>query len=177
MKISRRDKEVILNDSYIECMVERRTPAWQAFLKYLVVFLAGVLVLGGLLMGQTLFLLAGILFGVLAYFVILNTDLEFEYLYLDKEISVDKIMHKTKRKRLAVYSVDKMEILAPIKSYHLDGYKNREAKVIDYSSGVENQPDKRYVFFYDGKEKIIIEPSEDFVKMVKNVAPRKVFTD
>ena len=27
------------------------------------------------------------------------------------------------------------------------------------------------------KEKIIIEPNEDFVRVVKNVAPRKVFTD
>ncbi len=166
-----------MNDSYIECMVERRTPAWQAFLKYLVIFLAAVLVLGGLLFGQTLFLIGGILFGVLAYFVILNTDLEFEYLYLDKEITVDKIMHKTKRKKVATYTVEKMEILAPIKSYHLDGYKNRQAKVVDYSCGFEDKPDKRYVFFYDGKEKVIIEPSEDFVKMVKNVAPRKVFTD
>ncbi len=166
-----------MNDSYIECMVARRTPVWQAFLKYLIIFIAAAAVLLGLLSAQTLLLLAGILFGVGAYFTILYTDLEFEYLYLDKEISVDKIMHQQKRKRIAVYSVDKIEILAPIKSYHLDDYKNRQAKVSDFSSGVENQPDKRYVFFYDGKEKIIFEPSEDFVKMVKNVAPRKVFTD
>lgn len=166
-----------MNESYVECMVARRTPVWQAFLKYLLVFLAAVVVLGGLLLSDFLILLAGILLGVGAYFTILYTDLEFEYLYLDKEISVDKIMHQQKRKRVAVYSVDKIEILAPIRSYHLDGYKNRQAKVLDYSSGVENQPDKRYVFFYDGKEKIIIEPSEDFIKIVKNVAPRKVFTD
>ncbi|MCR5278741.1 MAG: DUF6106 family protein [Lachnospiraceae bacterium] len=166
-----------MNESYIECMVQRHTPAWQAFLKYLVVFLAAVTILGGLVLSDFIILLVGVLIGVGAYFVIMNTDIEYEYLYLDKEISVDKIMHQAKRKRVAVYSVEKMEILAPIKSYHLDGYKNREAKVHDYSSGVENQPDKRYVFFYDGKEKIIIEPTEDFVKLVKNVAPRKVFTD
>ena len=166
-----------MNESYVECMVGRRTPAWQAFLKYLIIFLAAVVVIGGLLLSDFLILLLGVALGVGAYFVILNTDIEYEYLYLDKEISVDKIMHQQKRKRIAVYSVEKMEILAPIKSYHLDGYKNRQAKVLDYSSGVENQPDKRYVFFYDGKEKIIIEPNEEFIKVVKNVAPRKVFTD
>ncbi len=166
-----------MNESYVECMVARRTPLWQSFLRYLIVFFAGAAILLGLLGAQTLFLIAGILLGVGAYFVILYTDLEFEYLYLDKEISVDKIMHQSKRKRVAVYSLDKIEIMAPIKSYHLDGYRNRQAKVCDYSSGVEGQPDRRYVFFYDGKEKIIIEPNEDFVRIVKNAAPRKVFTD
>ena len=70
-----------------------------------------------------------------------------------------------------------MEILAPINSYHLDNYKNRQAKVIDYSSNEVKQPDTRYVFFYNGQDKIVFEPNEALVKAVKNVAPRKVFND
>ena len=102
---------------------------------------------------------------------------EYEYLYLDKEITVDRVFHKSRRKRFATYEVDKIEIMAPIKSYHLDGYKNRQWKEVDLSSRVENQPDTRYVFFYDGNQKIIFEPNEALVKCVKNVAPRKVFMD
>ena len=48
---------------------------------------------------------------------------------------MDKVMAKAKRKRVATYSIDRLEILAPIKSYHLDNYKNRNVKVKDYSIG------------------------------------------
>ena len=166
-----------MSESYVECMVARRTPGWQAFLKYVLVFLTILAVLASFLgLGIIAFIVA-IGLGVGAYFVTLNTDLEFEYLYLDKEITVDKIMHKSKRKRVAVYSLEKIEILAPIKSYHLDSYKNRELKTLDYSCGFEDQPDKRFVFIYEGGTKVIFQPTDEFVKVVKNVAPRKVFTD
>lgn len=166
-----------MSDAYVECMVARRTPAWQSFVKYLLYFLCVVAVLASFIGFGVIALIVAIGIGVGAYFFGLNTDLEFEYLYLDKEITVDKIMGKARRKRVAVYSLDKIEILAPIKSYHLDGYKNREMKTLDYSCGFEDQPDKRYVFIYEGGTKVIIQPTEEFVKVVKNVAPRKVFTD
>lgn len=122
-------------------------------------------------------MLIGIAFGVAAYFVNLNTNLEYEYLYVDKELTVDKVMAKSRRKRVAVFDVGKMEILAPVKSWHLDNYKNRQDKRVDYSSGEEKQPDKRYVFFYDGQKQVIIEPNLELVKAIAMAAPRKVFTD
>ena len=123
-------------------------------------------------------LIPAILFCDAAYFVYMNTDLEYEYLYLDRELTVDKVMAKSKRKRAAVYSLDKMEIVAPVKSWHLDNFKNRQtSKNVDYSSGEEKQPDKRFVFYYEGNQKVIFEPSEEMVKAMQFVAPRKVFKD
>jgi len=107
----------------------------------------------------------------------LNTELEYEYLYVDKELTVDKFMAKTKRKRVAVYTVEKMEIVAPVKSWHLDNYKNRNDKEVDYSSREVKQPDTRYVFYYEGRQKVIFEPNEDIVKAMQFAAPRKVFKD
>lgn len=115
--------------------------------------------------------------GVGAYFVNLFTDLEYEYLYLDKELVVDKVMAKSRRKRVATYTLERMEILAPVKSYRLDNYKNRNVKVKDYSIGEELQPDRRYAMFYEGGEKILLSPSEDLIKVMKNAAPRKVYSD
>ena len=105
------------------------------------------------------------------------TDLEYEYLYLDRELVVDKVMAKSKRKRIATYQLDRIEILAPFRSYHLDNYKNRNVKVKDYSIGEVLQPDKRYAMFYEGGEKIILSPSEELIKAMKNTAPRKIFSD
>ena len=48
---------------------------------------------------------------------------------------------------------------------------------MDYSIGVEKQPDERYVIYYEGNKKLILSPTKEFVEAVKNVAPRKVFMD
>lgn len=165
-----------MNDAYVECMVASKTSGLKALLRYLLIGLTVVCALGSFMYGTLLFILA-IAFGVGAYFATIYTDVEYEYLYLDKEITVDRVFHKAKRKRYATYELDKIEILAPIKSYHLDNYKNRQCKVVDISSGVENKPDLRYVFYYEGNQKIIFEPNEAMVKMMKNVSPRKIFTD
>jgi len=96
---------------------------------------------------------------------------------MDKEITVDRILAQTRRKRIAVYPMDKIEILAPVNSYRLDNYKNRQVTTKDYSIGTVEQPDLRYVFYCEGQEKILISPSEEMVKVMKNANPRKVFSD
>lgn len=166
-----------MSDAYIECLVKAKPSAPGKFFKYLLYLVAALsLVMMLLLMNMLLFFLA-IAAGVGAYFVGLYTDLEYEYLYLDKELTIDKIMGRTKRKRVAVFSLDRMEIFAPIRSYHLDNYKNRQTKDKDYSIGYEEQPDLRYAMYYEGGERLILSPSPELVKMMKNAAPRKVFSD
>jgi hypothetical protein len=86
-------------------------------------------------------------------------------------------MAKSRRKRVATFDLNKMEIVAPVKSWHLDNFKNRTDKTVDYSSGEEKQPDRRFLFFYDGKQKVIFEPNEEMIKAMQFAAPRKVFKD
>ena len=167
------DKE--MSETYVECLVKAKQSMLAKFFKILLIMLTVVFGLAMfLIMPAVLLALA---WGAGAYFVNLFTDLEYEYLYLDKELTVDKVMAKSRRKRVATYSIDRMEVLAPIKSYHLDNYKNRSVKVKDYSIGEELQPDLRYCMYYEGGEKILLSPSEELVKAIKTVAPRKVFTD
>ena len=167
-----------MSESYIEVMVQRRPSGAMLFLKYLLMGLAVVVFFGSFLTGiGTLGLIVAIALGVGSYFVGMYASVEYEYLYLDKEITIDKVLNKAKRKRVGTYQVDKMEILAPINSYHLDSYRNRQVKELDYSSGIAGQPETRYCFYYEGSQKIIIEPNDEFIKLVKNVAPRKVFSD
>ena len=165
-----------MSDTYVECLVNAKQSMVAKFFKGLFLVLTVIFVIAMFVLGTIPMVLA-IVCGVAVYFINLFTDLESEYLYLDRELVVDKVMAKSKRKRVATYSIDRMEILAPIKSYHLDGYKNRDAKVKDFSVGTEEQPDLRYVMYYEGGVKLILNPSESMVKAIKNVAPRKVFTD
>ncbi len=165
-----------MSDVYVECLVKAKSSAMGKAFKFLLI--AATVVLGLMsVAGILVAVLGAVATGVGAYFVHLNTDIEYEYLYLDKELTVDKVMAKTKRKRVGTYQLERIEILAPIKSYHLDNYKNRNVKEIDYSIGEELQPDCRYALYYEGGEKLILSPSEELVKAMKSVAPRKVFTD
>lgn len=164
-----------MSDTYVECLVKAKQSAVAKFFKILLIVLTVLLCVAGVIIPFG-FLLA-LVTGFAAYFVNLYSDIEYEYLYLDKEINVDKILAKSKRKRVATYSVDRMEVFAPINSYHLDNYKNRNVKAKDLSIGEVQQPDLRYAMYYEGGGKIIFSPSEDLVKALKNVAPRKVFMD
>ena len=164
-----------MSEAYVECLVKAKQPTWAKVLKMLLIVLT---VLSCLVMFVfIIFLPVALVAGVGAYFLNMYTDLEYEYLYLDKEISVDKIMAKSKRKRVGTYAVDRMEVFAPVYSYHLDNFKNRTVKEKDYSIGEVLQPDGRYAMYYEGGEKILFSPSEEMVKVLKNVAPRKVFSD
>ncbi|MCR4901566.1 MAG: DUF6106 family protein [Butyrivibrio sp.] len=167
-----------MNDNnYVECLVSRKPSVLMKFLKILTIMLAVAFFFLGMM--SIAFFIIFIAMCVAAYFVFQNASIEYEYLYCDREISIDRIYNKSRRKNAGKFETDKMEILAPARSYHLDEYKNKQSyKVLDYSSGIKDQqPDPTYVMYYDGREKIVFEPNAEFVAAVKNVAPRKVFTD
>lgn len=165
----------VMSETYVECLVKRKSNPVKSFLRALTIMLAVAFIFLGFVFAPAL--VVGLLMAVIAYFVYMNAELEYEYLYLDKELTVDKVMAKTKRKRAAQYDLNRMEILAPMNSYHLDNFKNRNAKIVDYSSGEAKQPEVRYVMYYDSGEKIVLEPNQEMIKAIKNIAPRKVFTD
>ena len=165
-----------MSDTYVECLVKAKQRGIFKFLSVLLTILAVIFFFSMFFLSYIGLLLMAIA-GVGAYFLKMNTDLEYEYLYLDKELVVDKVMAKSKRKRVASYSLSRMEIVAPIRSYHLDNYKNRQVKVKDYSVGEELKPDLRYAIYYEGGEKILFNPSPELVKALQNAAPRKVFSD
>lgn len=166
-----------MNETYVEWMVKKKTPVYMSFLKMLLIILTVIIGLLAMVAFNVVMFVVAVVLGVAAYFVSLNSDLEYEYLYVDKELTVDKVMAKSRRKKVATFDMGKLEIMAPVKSYHLDNYKNRQDKAVDYSSGEEQKPDRRYVFFYDGKQKVIFEPNAEMVKAIQFAAPRKVFMD
>ncbi len=165
-----------MNESYVECLVKHKTPAIKSFLKILFSVLTVLFFLISFMVGFTGLIMA-VVCGVLSYFTSMEASIEYEYLYVDREISIDKISNRKKRKNVEKIETAKMEILAPVKSWHLDEYRGRNLKQKDYSIGYEEQPDQRYALIYEGGVEILLSPSPAFIAAVKNAAPRKVFTD
>ncbi|MCH4191891.1 MAG: DUF6106 family protein [Butyrivibrio sp.] len=160
---------------YVEWLVARKPSAVMNFLKVLSILLMVCFFILGMM--NPLLLILALAMAAAVYFVSLNAQIEYEYLYCERELSVDKIMNKSKRKNAGKFEVERMEIIAPMGSYHLDEFKNKTYKTLDFSSGTENKPEKRYVLYYDGKDRVILEPNEEIIKAIKSIAPRKVFTD
>ena len=132
-------------------------------------------------MSSLLFLIPAALCAAAANYFWLESAVDFEYVYVDKELRVAKIMQKQRRKELAVYDLTQMEVLAPVGSYHLDGFKNKDLKVIDYSSqGDENKASRYALILSDGTELILDmvgDYSSQILDLIRTFSPRKVFRD
>lgn len=162
-----------MNDSYVEYMVPRKSHPLAKPVKYLVYVLVAVFFVAALY--NMLFFLGVIAMGLIAFFAVPELDVEYEYLYLDKEISIDKIISKQKRKHLTNVDLNKMEFIAPVSSHELDSYRSRKVPEKDYSSRREDV--KAYAIAYhgpSGDELILFEPNEEMLKVIKQFFPRKV---
>lgn len=163
-----------MGDSYVEVLVGREKNTAFAVLRIIMYVLCGICVVLAM-GGMPVLLLVGIAIGAIGYFVCPAPDIEYEYLYMGKELTVDKIISKSKRKNVGTFDLNKMEVMCPVNSHELDSYKNKKLPVKDFSS---NKPDsKPYVIAYhDEKEEFLIyvEPVAEFVQAVKSTMPRKV---
>ena len=167
-----------MNESYKELLVKKERGFMQNFLRVICVVPTILFLMLSFLTGNIFLFIFTIICGVVDYFVFLFTDIEYEYLYLDKEISIDKIMAKTRRKKAATIDIGKIEIAAPANSHQLDSYKNRQIKkTVDYSAGHDIPDQKLYIVYYEGNQKYMFNFDDDFVKAIRGIIPRKIFTD
>lgn len=164
-----------MNDTYVEVLVARKkNPLVDVgrILSYVLAFVCFVLAI----LGSALFFVGAIVFFLLAYLVFPRLDIEYEYLYIDKEISVDKIMSKEKRKNVYTVDLNRMEIMAPVSSHALDSYKARGLKSYDFTSRAEDA--KVYSVVYESAQEgcviVNIEPNAEMLNAIKTVFPRKV---
>ena len=103
-----------MSESYIECLVKAKGSPVFKILRFLMYVLAGVGLVSMFLGSGILGVLCVLAFGVGGYYVGMLADVEYEYLYMDKEISVDRILAQSRRKRMDTYSMDRVEIMAPV---------------------------------------------------------------
>lgn len=162
------------HDTFVEVLIDGKAPVLTNIFKYVLYIFTFLFLLGFLVFGFLSFLLA-IACGVGAYFLSIRSKVEFEYSYTNKELDIDAIYSKQKRKHLDTLDIGKMEMMAPICSSHLDEFMNRNYKDCDYSCGPGIVPDPRYVMYYGGEKKIIFNPTPELVEAIVFAAPRKVY--
>ncbi len=172
-------------DDFTEYLVKRQPTAKSAALKVLIVVasivLAIVLMIVCAAIKQIAFL--GLLLAVGAIYggwlLVRNQNLEFEYIVTGGDMDVDKIIARSRRKRLLSCKFRSIEIMAPAteayrREMEAPGIKTR----IDASSG---NPADTYFIKFEGGEKLgmtllLFSPSDRIIQDIKNIVPRKVMT-
>ena len=162
-----------MNQLYAEAGVKRKDTAASMALKALM--LIGVLLGLFLILFGQLFGYLGVVIIVLVFFFFPKLSVEYEYVFVDGQIDFDRITGNSKRKTMLRIDFDQVEIMAPINSAALDSYNHIQLEKKDFSS--RSKDSKPYVIIAsveNSKVKILFEPSEKMVNMIKQKSPRKI---
>lgn len=172
-------------DGVVECLVPRKKTVGVYIGRFLV-FLFDVILLAVSLVIFVYFtsyyavnlVLLGI--GIFAtWLVIRNTNIEYEYSFFEGDFAVDKIINKSKRKRLKRANFSKMDIVAPEGSKRLGGNPEGKAIKMDYSALDDSYKDYVAVIFTDEGQRMEIKfsPNEELLAVLKRKYPRKIYED
>lgn len=161
-----------MNDCYVEKLVKQKTP-FSTVLKRVGL---GILTLLGLFYILLYPLAFPVIVVLIAIDVILfkRMNLEFEYIYFNGELDIDKIMAQESRKRVFSTTIKDVEVIAPTGSVELHPYQR--LKTYDFSSGRSGAKTYELVTVEKGRKvRIVFEPDEEILNHMRLYIPRKVF--
>lgn len=160
-----------MNDIYTEQLIKKKKTKKQLVLQGVVLVLTLFSICGALHF-PVLFIITGI-FIACNIFLYWELDIEYEYLFVNGELDIDKIIHKARRRRICSVELTDVELLTPYGAGELRQYQR--AKKSDYSSGTENGQTYVLIAAVKGEQrKIIFEPNEVIINGYKRLDPRKV---
>ncbi len=161
-----------MNEFYVEQLIPSKIDQKARLIKIVctilmaIAFIAGVIIPLGFLVGIALLIVNVV--------VLKGSSIEYEYLYLNGNLDIDKIIAKQKRKQAFTTNINEMIVIAPLNSGEVQPYQG--VKVTDYTSGNGQQKVYKMVTMKDSqKVAILIEPNEAILNAMRMIAPRKVF--
>ena len=162
-----------MDDISLEYRVERQKRVTDRLIKFGSVIAAVLFGVMSLTVNSLLFLPA--IACLVVFFVLVpRLNVEYEYLFVAGELTIDMIFDKKSRKNAANYDISDVELIAPEGNEKLSAYAGSNCKKTDFSSGREGA--ERYVIISrKGGETVyaIIESGEDILKAIYNRYPNK----
>lgn len=115
--------------------------------------------------------------GYLAYILIRNRNIEYEYIVTNGDLDIDMIIAQRKRKRVFTGNCKDFEIVAKMTSGQYNNSYDSIKKRINAVTAMDSQDVYFLVSAKDGGEKVLIffEPHAKMVESFKKYIPRKVF--
>ena len=165
-----------MRDSYVEQLVKRQNSMLQMGLRVGAVVSAVVITYIMMLLIGIISLVAAFAMGYGVYYVFIMTAIEYEYVFVNGELTVDTVYGKSKRKKAGIFDVKKSEVIAPLNSdYSAMYHKNMQMKAFDFTSGTDESKVYLMVAPYGaGTAKVYFEPNEDMIGAIRTQAPSKL---
>lgn len=131
-----------------------------------------LLISGSFILG----LIGCVVMAVIFWFSRQESGKDYEYVYIDGDISFDAIYNKSRRKTKAKTSWEDTKFVCRANAPELEGYRQKHAKIQNFTS---NDKDARGVYAVvtekDGTPVITyFEPAEEMLEMMWRKAPSKV---
>ncbi|WP_302802545.1 DUF6106 family protein [Eubacterium ventriosum] len=159
-----------MDEIFVERIVKRKIDIKGMLLRVLAVVLT-VLSLCTILFLGMLGLTLTILFAYLTYLVWAYTSVEYEYSFLNTELTIEKIMGQRKRKHVDEFDIKQAEIIAPAVS---DEIKSRAGNIVtlDYSTGYGSSDLYSMITNTDkGAVQVLFNADEKFIEAMRHMRP------
>lgn len=160
-------------DNFKEQLVSRK-PDTSVFIKKAGIFVIAVFIAVMLfifLNVLSLILIALLFWG--AYYLIRSFDVEYEYICTNGDLDIDKIIAKSRRKRLTTVDIKNAVDFGSVNGKIF----NKEYSTIDASSGDNDNENTYYLAYRDSKYGmcyVLISPNEDMLEVIKTYLPRTI---
>ena len=156
-------------------LIARKKNVALVFVSYLLVALAAISLLT-ICIGFAPGILFAVVFGLIAYLMIMAQNTEFEYSYFDGELRFARIKNKSRRKRLGIYSMESVAAIAPAGDRSV--YKYENDKNLAYKNLTSGDPEaKVYELIAKGEKGLVryeFEPDDEMLNEVMIKYPRSV---
>lgn len=160
-----------MNEVFVEQIIKRKLSAKGALWRGLSIAIAAVI---GLLAMMLLGML-GVIVDVLLIYLInicwVYTSIEYEYSFLNGELTVDKIIGQRKRKTVDTFDIKNAEVIAPSSSDYITG-RAGNIKKLDYSTGEKDGRVYSMIINHnEGLVEVIFEPNGKVLDAMFHVRP------
>lgn len=164
-----------MEEVFVERIIKRKLSVAGLLLRMLsVLVVAFVGMLAIILLGILGFTVT-VLLVYLAYLCWSYTSIEYEYSFLNGELTIDKIMGQRKRKNVDNYDIRKAEIIAKTSSDEIIRKSGNVTRRVDYSTGY--QSDELYSIIINdgsGTVEVVFEPNEKMIDAMYHVRPNLI---
>ena len=165
-----------MSEVFVEHLVKRKVGIYNWILRTLALAAAmGSVFLFPYFGVFTLTIMFGIIY--LCYYVFSSTSVEYEYSFLNGELTIDRILGQRKRKHVATFDLNQTELVARTNSDDIIS-RTSGMRVADFSSGIKS--DDLCSMIVNGKNgqiHVIFEPDEEMIRAMKYVRPSLVKID
>lgn len=160
-----------MNEFYAEHLLKKKSTVRDHAIKAILIALA--LYSCRLVTIHFAFVLVPVLLLGITILAFIALDIEYEYFYMNGELEIDRIFSRFVRRKVFEMKINEMEVMAPEGGFEVQPY--RSVKVRDFTSRRKNQSRYEMIVSQNGKKiKLLLEPGEQIVESMKQIAPKKV---